>query len=918
MRKIFVFIIALSFLNNIYSQQVWPKVNNTARPLTRWWWMGNAVDGKNIQSLLKEYSRIGIGGVEIVPIYGAKGFEHRYINYLSPLWLKMLDTTITEAKKHNMLVDISVGSGWPIGGPDVSMQDAATKMEILKFELKAGESFNKKIEAANPKLLHNKEISLSALMAYSNTGQAVDLIKLVSPGNVLNWSPQKDDWTIIALLNSKTQQKVKRASPGGEGYTLDHFNSDAVNNYIKYFDRHFGNKSRGVRALFNDSYEVFNADWTTNFLNEFKRLRGYDLKPYLLQVLSDKIISDSVGRIKSDFRETMSDLILNNFTRSLTSWAHSKNTVFLNQAHGSPGNILDLYAAVDIPETETFGSSIYPIPGLRRDMYDPRVADTEPLMFKFASSAAHVMGHNFTSSETHTWLTEHFKTNLALCKPEAENLFLSGVNQLMFHGTTYSPADVAWPGWLFYASVNFTPANPLWSHLKGYNDFITRSQSVLQAGQPDNEILLYWPVYDLWNSSPGIDLPFRAHNTDVWIHGTDLNEKSKQLKKTGYSFDFVSDDMLQKSFVNNNNIQVAKNGPGYKTVIVPAIKFMPLSTLKRLVKLAEDGSTIIFTNLPEDVPGLNNLEERRKEFLSEIHKIKPQLLNGVAKIGKGKITVTNDLINTLLANQLKGEELAASGLQFIRRKMGNEYFYYIVNHTPLKVDSYFTFNRNAGYSLLLDPQTGTISKPAEKIETNKRLLRLQLKPGESIILKQSAVKALAPHLKYFNNASKTIVLAKNWQLKFTSGGPVLPAPKKINELKLWSDISDSAYQDFSGTAIYSTVFSLNKSQSKEYLLQLHNLYETARVIINGREAGYIYSVPYELRVGKFLKQGNNTIEIEVCNLMANRIRYMDRNKMIWRNYHEINFVNKDYKEFDASAWKTMPSGLAGPVEIIEF
>lgn len=80
--------------------------------------------------------------------------------------------------------------------------------------------------------------------------------------------------------------------------------------------------------------------------------------------------------------------------------------------------------------------------------------------------------------------------------------------------------------------------------------------------------------------------------------------------------------------------------------------------------------------------------------------------------------------------------------------------------------------------------------------------------------------------------------------------------------------------------------------------------ETASIKINGKQAGYIYSVPYELRIGKFLKQGNNKIDIEVSNLMANRIRYMDRNNMVWRNYHEINFVNKEYKEFNASNWKT--------------
>jgi aminopeptidase N len=41
-----------------------------------------------------------------------------------------------------------------------------------------------------------------------------------------------------------------------------------------------------------------------------------------------------------------------------------------------------LYAAADIPECETFGSSFFPIPGLRRDSADIRNVDPDPVMMK--------------------------------------------------------------------------------------------------------------------------------------------------------------------------------------------------------------------------------------------------------------------------------------------------------------------------------------------------------------------------------------------------------------------------------------------------------------------------------------------------------------------------------------------------------
>ena len=76
-------------------------------------------------------------------------------------------------------------------------------------------------------------------------------------------------------------------------------------------------------------------------------------------------------------------------------------------------------------------------------------------MLKYASSAAHIAGKTYTSSETFTWLTEHFRTSLSQCKPDMDLMFVSGVNHMFFHGTPYSPKEAEWPGWLFYASINY-------------------------------------------------------------------------------------------------------------------------------------------------------------------------------------------------------------------------------------------------------------------------------------------------------------------------------------------------------------------------------------------------------------------------------------------------------------------------------
>jgi hypothetical protein len=53
----------------------------------------------------------------------------------------------------------------------------------------------------------------------------------------------------------------------------------------------------------------------------------------------------------------------------------------------------------------------------------------------------------------------------------------------------------------------------------------------------------------------------------------------------------------------------------------------------------------------------------------------------------------------------------------------------------------------------------------------------------------------------------------------------------------------------------------------------------------------------------------------VTSLAANRIRDLDRRKVPWRMFHDINLVNIQYKPFDASDWPIFDSGLLGPITL---
>jgi hypothetical protein len=899
--------------------QQWPVINKETKPWTRWWWMGSGVNEKGIDHQLKSLSDAGFGGVEVVPIYGAIGYEKEYINYLSPQWIRMLDYTVAKTNALKMGVDISVGTGWPIGGPQVTIEDAATKLIVQTYLLKAGEVLKDKIVMNDNKQKNLSGVFLSAVTAYDEKGNAILITDKVLPDGTLQWKAETGNWQVFAAFVGKTRQMVKRAAAGGEGYTLDHFSSTAIVNYFRTFDTAFGNSNHGIRSFFNDSYEVFNADWTPHFFNEFQQRRGYDLRPYIKQLVTTSA-DELTARIKCDYRETMSDLMLQYFTTKFTRWAHGKKAMNTNQAHGSPGNLLDLYAAVDMPESETFGSTAFAIPGLRRDSADIRNVDPDPNMLKFASSAAHVTGKKLTSNETFTWLTEHFKTSWSQCKPEVEQVFLSGINHVFYHGTTYSPANVQWPGWLFYASVNFVPANSLWPHLKGLNDYITRCQSVLQSGESDNEILAYWPVYDAWTNASGLDMPFKIHDINEWLHPTAFYKNITSLQQKGYSLDFVSDKMLTEARVDNGFVKVAANGSVYKVLLISQCRYMLVNTLKQIIRLAANGAVIVLQQFPEDVPGVNNLNENRvalkKLIASIIVKEKSDAVSE-AIIGKGKIIIASDVQKGLEYANIKRELFADNGLKFIRRKFENGKYYYIVNHTTETIDDFISLNTNANSVVLLNPQTGETGKAVFHKKNNSTDVKLQLQPGEAIIIKTAINNIEESLFHYIVNKQTPIELKSDWNLHFTSGGPFIPSDKKMKLLQPWTNfIDDSTTQYFSGTGIYSTSVILKNKNADDYILQLDQLLESARVIVNGKDAGIIWSIPFKLNIGKYLNVGENKIEIEVNNLMANRIRYMDKNKLEWRKYHEINFVNINYKNFDASTWKVQASGLAGDVKVI--
>src|SRR5262249_10155801 len=128
-----------------FDENAWPALSRETRPWAYWWWMGSAVDKTNLTRELQRYHDAGLGGIHIIPIYGVKGWEDRYIDYLSPDWMEMLRYTVTEAERLGLGVDMTTGTGWCFG-PSASDQDANASVVLKTFDLGVGDRLDQKFD----------------------------------------------------------------------------------------------------------------------------------------------------------------------------------------------------------------------------------------------------------------------------------------------------------------------------------------------------------------------------------------------------------------------------------------------------------------------------------------------------------------------------------------------------------------------------------------------------------------------------------------------------------------------------------------------------------------------------------------------------------------------------------------------------
>jgi len=875
-----------------------------ARIMMRWWWFGPAVTRVELEREMRVMKEGGIGGFEVQPVYPlvldneAAGIKT--LPFLSNDYLDALRFTADKARELGLRFDLTLGSGWPFGGPTVPIDQAAGRLRYEHVKVDGNRGFVKVPSVgAGEKFIG---AFLARTEGSSFAPESIKEITNIKDGVVRLANPGLGSYEVLFFISSRTGMQVKRPAVGAEGFVLDHLNRAATDGYLKSVgDRlfqAFGNTDRPY-SIFCDSLEVYNSDWSADFLDEFQKRRGYDLKPHLPALVNE--IGPQTRALRRDWGRTLNELLNERFLAPMQEWSRRNNTRFRVQDYGVPAAAISGNAFVDIPDGEGAQWKVV------------RAA-------RWASSASHLYGRPVSSSETWTWLhSPTFRATPLDIKAEADIHFLQGINQLIGHGWPYSAPGVEYPGWRFYAAGVFNEKNPWWIVMPDLAKYLQRLSFLMRQGQPANDVALYLPNDDGWaHMAPG-----NPHLIEVLRDrvGPDL---MPAIFEAGYNLDFFDDDSFkQVGRIEGGSLVLGQNK--YKVVILPDVETIPLDTYRKLEEFVRGGGILIATkSIPRLAPGFKATDQEHKQ-ITEIS----ERLFSEAKAPAHLVADEKAQLGKTLKQLLRPDidfHISLPDVGFIHRKSLDADIYFIANTSNVRQSTKVSFRVKGMRGEEWNPFAGTVKKIKGESTDETYSVDLDLAPYQSRVF--VFTKRELPAQETAGTTSATPMdLSNNWTVSFGSN----PA-QSWNMLRSWTDEESTRY--FSGVVSYQkeltipgathagNTFRLDFGEGTPLNVQsVRNgtqtwldgpIREAAVVYINDKRVGSVWCPPYNLDVTDALKQGVNKLRIDVGNTAMN---YMAGHSL--PDYRLLNLrYGERFQAQDMDKIQVLPSGILGPVRLI--
>jgi hypothetical protein len=891
-------------------EQSFANPPDDCRIMMRWWWFGPAVAEPELQRELEQMKAEGIGGVEIATLYPlalddpASGFHNQ--PFLSDEHLGMLRFAVTAARKLGLRVDITLGSGWPLGGPHIPATQAAGELRVDTIPVPPGAE-----SVVVPDIAQGEQLIaafLTPLRAGQPSWQEAKQRSRIVNGRLQISPPSSDANDVIFFIASRTGMTVKRPAVGAEGFVLDHYDRKAIETHLHAVgDRlmeAFGDQP--PYAVFSDSLEDYGSNWTDDLMEQFRIRRGYDLTPYLPALIGE--LGPRTAAVRHDWGKTLTELANERFLAPLHAWAQQHHTLLRSQTYGFPPVTLSSNGYEDLPEGEGKASLL-----MWREFSDTR----------WAASAGHLFGRPVISSETWTWLhSPAFRATPLDLKAEADLHFLQGINQLVGHGWPYSPEEAGEPGWRMYAAAALNAHNP-WSFvMPDLARYLQRVSFALRQGKPANDVAVLLPNDDVWSTFAAksdsanpvtTKISFNTAGSnfsmDESLAGSLVSTVIPQVLDSGFNLDFIDADAIDSL------------GIPYAVLILPGVDRLPLATYQKIEEYARHGGIAVAVHAsPATAPGLLEAESDGRN----IREISQRLFRANDAPGHfiSDVTKLGASLRTYLTPDLTFSP-ATPRIGFIHRKLETGDLYFIANTSNQSHHVEATFRHAAKLAEWWNPFTGEISAA----ETSNPV-DLALQPYESrlILLTDSSSTQLEKARPSVRSGPKTIDLATDWKLTFSGTNQTISMAK----LHSWSE--DPTFWSYSGEVSYWKTFNLSawalipgshgvldfgrgKPIEEPAPLPQHSMKayfegpvrEAAEVYVNGEPAGFVWCPPYRIEVTRFLKVGKNDLRIVVGNTAINSLaaHALPTYRLLNQRY------GKRFEPQDMVNLQALPSGILG-------
>ena len=859
--------------------------------------------------------------------------------FSGPEWTELYLHALKEAQRLDLKLGMSIQSGWNLGGPTVTLDDAAKQITWSEIQVEGSTQIEQRLPLPKHNYEYYRDIcvlaypsaeknerqpikNLSAKMGSRELGgsapdcrfllddhPAVDgeedttldkiqnITDKMSSDSTLKWTAPPGKWTILRMGYTPTRAHVATSSDNWKGHVLDYLSKSVFDKYwadvVDPLLQKAGPLAGTVlKQLETDSWECGGMNWSPGFAEDFKRYRGYDLIQYL-PIVAGKIVENRQvsNAFLADLRKTIAACVSDNHYKGFAEHAARYNMGIQPESagpHAAPVDGIKNYSHSDIVMSEFW----VPCPH--------RFKPEQRFFVKQAASAAHIYGkrivgaESFTSIKKPQWSDVLWKDQ----KPAMDHEFCSGLNMIFIHTFTCSPKEMGLPGQEYFCGTDMNPQVTWWDYSDAFIDYMSRIQFVVQKGKFVADVLYYY----------GDHVPNIAT----------LKESDPAGTLPGFDYDVTNEDVLLQLKVVDGKI-VVPGGVHYRLLVLPDHKVLSLAALKKVIHLLQQGVTVLGPK-PERLVSLVGGEPAQQQF----HNLSDKLWgtnpsqSGHKKAGKGRL-VWGQTARQFLQGDRVALDFEAVGAEksshydYIHYTVDGADVYFVSNQTGQKKSIDCAFRVSCRQPELWDPITGQIrSANAFKQFEGRTMVPLEFDPyGSWLVVLREPISSTQQGTAKSNFPVLNIVqdIQGPWQVAFDPawGGP---ASIEFEKLTDWTQYTDAGIKYYSGKAVYTNTFDCSENvKGKRYWLELNSVDDIgiAAVELNGKELGIVWTKPFRVEITEALQAGQNRLKVTVVNNWHNRL-IGDRGKPQDERFTKTNVKIRD-------DWKLQKSGLLGPVQV---